>query len=94
MLACVAPGTARHEADAGLACQLAIGFRHVGGTRLMAARDKPDAVARIMKRIKHGEIALARHAERKLRTVDLQLVYEDLPAGACLGHEDWCPVSA
>ncbi len=70
------------EADAGPAGELAVRLGHVRRRRLVAARDQPDV--RVVKRVEDREVALPRHAERVLDAVQLQLVDEDLSAGA--GH--------
>ena len=73
-------GATRDHDDAGLAGDLARGFRHVGSATLLAAHDGLDV--HVMQRVEHGEIAFARHAEDVAGAVDLQLVDEDLAAGA------------
>ena len=73
-------GTARHEADAGLAGELAGGFRHHAGAALGPADG--DLHRGVVQRVEHGEIALARHAEGVGGAVDQKLVDEDLPASA------------
>ena len=78
-------GTARDEADARAAGQLAVGLRHVGGAAFLAADDEPHGLARVVQRVEHGEIALARHAESEIDAVDLERVDEQLAAGARLG---------
>ena len=65
-------GPARDHGDAGLAGELAIGFRHVGGASLVARVDQREAVAHVVERVEHLEIALAGHAERHLDAVDQQ----------------------
>ena len=75
-------GTARHEADAGLAGELAVGLGHVRGAAVLTRDDELDRVARVVERVEHGEIALARNAERGVDAVHLQLVDQDLGGGA------------
>ena len=71
---------ARDEADARPAGQLPVRLGHVGGGGLVAARDQADV--RVVQRVEHGQVALARDAERVLDAVQLELVDEDLAAGA------------
>jgi len=73
-------GAARHETDAGLAGELAGGFRHHAGAAFGAADG--DLHRGVVQRVEHGEIALARHAEGVGGAVDQKLVDEDLPASA------------
>ena len=44
------PGPARDDADAGPAGELAVGLRHVGGARLVAAGDQADRACRAARR--------------------------------------------
>ena len=74
-------GAAGDEADAGPAGHLAIGLGHDAGAALLPAGDEADAVARVVKRIERGEIALAGHAKGKIHAVNFQLVDQDLAAG-------------
>lgn len=80
-------GTARHHRDARPAGELAVGLRHVRGARLVARIDQPDR-RRIVQRVEHLEVALARHAERHVGAVDEELVDEDPAAAAAVarGH--------
>jgi hypothetical protein len=73
------------EADAGLAGELAPRLRHVGGAALVPAGEQRDGVLGIVQRVERGEVALARHAERRLDAVHLQLVDQDLAAAAQVG---------
>ena len=75
-------GTARHEADAGLAGQLAVGLGHVGRAAFLAADDVADGVALRVERVERREIALAGHAEDGVGAVDAQLVDQNLRAAA------------
>ena len=60
---------ARHHAHAGAAGQLAVGVRGVRGRGLVAARDHAQPVAVRVEPVQERQIALARHAERKLHVV-------------------------
>ena len=71
--------SAGDEADAGAAGHLADGFRHHRRAALVAAHGDGDVA--IVKRIEHGEIAFARHAEGVLDAVDDQLVDQHLGGG-------------
>ena len=73
-------GTAGDETDAGPAGRLADGFRHHRRAALVAAHGDFDVA--VVKRIEHGEIALAGHAEGVADTVDDQLVDQHLGGGA------------
>jgi hypothetical protein len=75
-------GPARDHGDAGLAGELAVGFRHVGGARLVARVDQRDSVLHVVERIEHFQVALARHAERHVGAVDQQLIHQDAAAAA------------
>ena len=70
-------GAAGHEADAGLARQLAPGGGHEGGAALLAVGDQPDAVGHVVERVEHREIALARHAEGRRRALREQAVHQE-----------------
>ncbi|CFP48377.1 Uncharacterised protein [Bordetella pertussis] len=72
---------ARHEADAGLAGQLAIGFGHEGRAALLAADSQPDVLRIVAQGIQHGQIAFAGHAEGLVHAVDLQRIDQDTAAG-------------
>ena len=72
--------SARHEADAGSARELAVGLGHVRGTRFVAGDDEPDRC--VAQRVENREIALAGNAERGVDAVDDELVDEDARAGA------------
>ena len=88
--AVAAVGRARaagHHGDAGLAGELAVGLRHHRGAGLLAADDVADLA--VVERVEQCEIALAGHAEGHVDAVDLELVDQDLAAGAevgVLGH--------
>ena len=73
---------ARHEADARPAGEFAVGVGHVGGAALLPAHDEADLLARVIERVEHGEIALARHAVGRVDAVDEELIDQDLCAGA------------
>ena len=72
--------TAGDEADAGPPGHLADGLRHHRRPALVAAHGDGDIA--VVKRIEHGEIALAGHAEGVADTVDDQLVDQHLGGGA------------
>ena len=74
--------SARDEADARLARQLAVGFSHEGGAAFLAVDDEADA--RIVQGIEHVEVAFARHAKSGVDTMDLQGIDQDLAAGTGL----------
>ncbi len=71
-------GPTGDHADAGLAGQLAIGLRHVGGAGLVAGIIEGQPVGNVMERVEHLEIALARHAEGRIGPVDQKLVHQNL----------------
>ena len=68
------------EADPGRAGQLPVRLRHVRRARFVPARDEPHR--RVAERVEDVDVALARDAEREPRTVERELVDEELPAGA------------
>ncbi len=72
-------GAARHQQHAGLAGQLAVGFRHERRAALLAAGDQAD-LGRVIKRVEHFEIALAGDAERHLDAVRPQCRDDQLTA--------------
>ena len=78
-------GPARHQADAGPPGHLAVGLGHVAGADLVARSNQADRVARVPQRVEHAKIALAGHAEGEIDAMDLELVDEDLSAGALIG---------
>src|SRR5262249_19492993 len=63
--------------------QLAVRLGHVGCTALVTAGDELQLILHPAESIQHGQVALARHAERKFRTVNDELVYKNLPARTC-----------
>ncbi len=71
-------GSARDEGDAGAACQLAVRFGHVGGPAFLPADDEPQLVADVVERVQHGQVALARDAERERGALRDQVGDEDL----------------
>ena len=71
---------ARDHAHAGPTGQLAVGVRGVRGRRLVAAGDHAQPVAMRIEPVQQRQIALARHAERKLHVVQGELVGKELPA--------------
>ena len=76
---------ARDEADARAPGQLAVGLGGVGGARLVPAHDQSAGGRDVVKRVEHGQVRLARHAERHVCAVHEQLVDEHLPAAARSG---------
>ena len=56
-------GTARGQRRDRLVAHAKIGVRHVGGDLLVARRDQLDAVARVIERIEHADVAVAANAE-------------------------------
>ena len=74
----VAPGPTRDEADPGPAGELPVRLRRVRRALLVATGDEPDR--RVVERVEHGQVALARKAEREVDAVELELVDEDLAA--------------
>ena len=74
-------GSARDEADAGLAGHLAVGFGHDGGAAFLAADHQVDFRG-VVQRVQHGEEALARHGEGAPGAVRLQAVDQDFAAAA------------
>jgi hypothetical protein len=77
-------GTARHEAHAGPAGELALGLGHHGRAAFLAAYRDVDG--RVVQGVEHGQEAFARHAEELLHAVEDELVDQDLAAGARWGH--------
>ncbi|MNQ95219.1 hypothetical protein D3C85_1107680 [compost metagenome] len=73
---------AGHEADAGLAGQLAVGLGHVGGAAFLPADDEVDDFAGVVQGVEHGQVAFTGNAEGALDTVDAQGIDQDLAAGA------------
>src|SRR5712691_7316170 len=75
-------GATGDHGDAGLAGELAVGFRHVGGARLMARVDELDPVAHAVEGVQQREVALAGNAKGHVHAMDEQLVDEYLATGA------------
>ena len=73
-------GAARDEADAGLAGEPALAVGHHRGAAFLAADDGADLVG-IVKRVEHGEIGFAGHAEDAVDAVGLQRLDDQLAAG-------------
>jgi hypothetical protein len=83
----------RDEADAGLAGELAVGFRHVGGAPFLPTDDVADRIALGVQRIQRRQIAFARHAEDRVDTVDAKLIDQDLrPAAARMSRRHDIPL--
>ena len=76
-------GAARDHGDPGPPGELAVGLGHHGGAALLAADDVADLA--VVERIEEPEIAFAGHAEGEVDAVDLELVDQDLAAGAQVG---------
>ena len=72
-------GAAGDEADAGATCQPALAVGHHGRTAFLPADDVADL--RIVQRVKHSEIALARHRVDALDAVRLERLDDQLSAG-------------
>ena len=83
------PRAARHHAHAGAAGQLAVGVRGVRGRRFVATRDDAQPVAMGVEPVEERQIALARHAERKLHVVQGELVGKQLPAAPGSRTHSW-----
>ena len=62
-------GPAGHEGDARLARQPGVGAGGKGGTGFVAGNDKTETILGRPQRLQHGEVALARHAERGIDAV-------------------------
>ena len=74
---------ARHHGDAGPPGELAVGLRHHRRAALLAADDVADLA--VVERVEQAEIAFAGDAEGHVDAVDLELVDQDLAAGAEVG---------
>ncbi len=68
-------GAARDHADARPAGELAVGVGHVRRADLVTAGDEADR--RVVERVEHRQVALARHAEGDVHPVDHELVDEE-----------------
>lgn len=82
-------GTTRHETYARPPGQLSEGVGHVGRAAFVAAYDKIDLIANVVKCIQDGQIALPRYAERAVHILREEAVHQNLPtpsAGARLSH--------
>src|SRR5262249_13838516 len=73
-------GPARHEADAGLASQLAMRLGHIAGATLLPAYHRRDRILMIVERVDTRQIALAGHEEYAPDALDTQLLDQDLTA--------------
>ena len=76
-------GAAGDHGDAGPAGELALGGRHHRRPALLAADDEAD-LGRVVQRVQHLEIALARHAEDGVDALEAQLVDEDPARRSCV----------
>ena len=79
-------GTTGHKSDARFAGHLAPGVGHVGDATFLPTDDQIDLVLHVVERIERGQIALSRHAEDGVDTVEAQAVHEDLSARAEIGR--------
>lgn len=77
--------SARDEADAGLAGELAIGFRHIGRPALLPADDEFNGVLAVVEGVQCREILFARHAKHPIDPVNSQDVDQN-PAAAALNQ--------
>jgi hypothetical protein len=88
MLALVAAG---HEADAGLARQLALRLGHESRAAFLPAGNEADLLAVFMKAVQHGQIAFARHTEHGVDALCDQCLHQRMAgqarrSGRCLGR--------
>src|SRR6516165_7384276 len=74
------PGATGDETDPGPPRCLAGGLRHHRGTALLPA-DREREIA-VVKRVEHGEITLARHAEHVCHAVNAELVDQNRCGGS------------
>ena len=81
-----APGPRVTKAMPGTAGQLAVGFGHVGDAAFLPADDEPQAVADVVERVEHREVAFAGDAERERGALRNQVGDEDLAAGSFAGQ--------
>ena len=81
-------GSTGDEGDAGATGQLAVRFGHVGGPAFLPADDEPQRVADVVERVQHGQVALARDAERERGALRDQVGNEDLTAGSFEGQDE------
>ena len=79
-LACVAPGPRVTRQTPGRPVSFPYASAMFAAAASWRHEIKPDV--RVVERVEHGQVALARHAERVLDAVQLELVDEDLAAGA------------
>ena len=77
-------GSASDEGDARAAGHLAVRVGHIGDAALLTADHGID-LGNVVQGVESGEEALARNGENAVAALDLELVDEDLAAGA-LGH--------
>ena len=79
-LACVAPGPRVTKQTPGLP----VSFPYASAMFAAAAswRQEIEPDVGVVERVEHGQVALPGHAERVLDAVQLELVDEDLAAGA------------
>jgi len=73
--------SARNEDDARSTGKLSIRLPHVSRAPFLPADDEPKAIARLVKRIEHRQIALARHAEGEVDALSYKIVDENTAAG-------------
>src|SRR4029077_17978979 len=73
--------SARYQGDPWPSRELAIGIGHHRRTAFLAAGDESDGIG-VVERVEHGQKALAGNAKHRVGAVDLELVDENLGAGA------------
>ena len=66
------------EADPRSAGELPVRLRRVRRALLVTARDQADR--RVVQRVEHGQVALARETEREVGAVQLELSVDEDPA--------------
>src|SRR4029077_17138478 len=76
------PGSARDQGDAWTARQLPVSLGHVGRAALVSTSQQPTAVDHVVETMKHGQVALARHAEDVVHAVADEALHQDPPPGA------------
>ena len=82
------PGAARHHADPGAAGDARHRVGHHGGASLVPADREGDG--RIVQRVQHREIALARHAEHMVHALGGEALDQDAAAAAGFDRRHDC----
>jgi hypothetical protein len=77
-------GPARHHNDARLAGEFGITFGHVRRPALVPAGVEVEVLV-VVERVEQGQIALPRHTECRVGTMNAQRVRQNLAAGAGVG---------